>query len=452
MTAQLDAAAPGPAVPTGGEHRPEIVTLDNLRKVSRNRVLGLGIAAAIFGLATMWIFGFNTPSHLKTTIDFNWESAVSIPKLTVPVALTAIIFGLVQLALAGFLIWRRPAKGSYGVFFVGLTLFLVSFLIWIARGSATGAVPALAFTEILWAIFISSTPLIYGSLSGVLCERAGVVNIAVEGQFLVGAITAAMLSSLVGDNTLGFVSGTVGAAVIGAVFGALLAFMALHYKADQVIIGVLIVAFCTGLTTFLTASVLSPYQNLNQGFGMQPIAIPLLSKIPIIGPVVFDQKALVYLAIVLVALANVGLFRTRWGLRVRSVGEKPRAAETVGLSVTRIRHGNVILGGAVAGIGGAFFTIGQGIQFNVGMTNGLGFIALAIMIFGRWRPWGAFAATMLFGFTISLNSQLNLYGSQVGVPSELIAALPYIVTIAVVAGLIGRVRAPAADGVPYSRE
>jgi simple sugar transport system permease protein len=160
----------------------------------------------------------------------------------------------------------------------------------------------------------------------------------------------------------------------------------------------------------------------------------------------------VYLAFILVALVNVILFRTRWGLRIRSVGEKPKASETVGLNVARIRFITVVLGGAIAGIGGATFTIGLGSPMIVGITGGQGFIALAIMIFGRWRPWGAFMATLLFGFSIALGSQYGLYTSQFGVPNQLITALPYLITIAAVAGLVGRVRPPAADGIPYSRE
>jgi simple sugar transport system permease protein len=494
---------------------PEVVTLENLRSVSRGRSLGLGIATVILGVIEVWIFGFRTNSSLQSTIDFSSNTATSVPALssamrvvvivlgilciaggvvllvrhrlkalavlllvvgallcawvvallahvngsgdqlktlTVPVAGTAWLFGGITIAAGIALIIVRFSKAAFPIFFAAVALFLLSFLIWVSRGSNVGTVPALELTGILGLAFISATPLIYGSLSGVLCERSGVVNIAVEGQFMLGAMGSAMVASVIGHSTGGLVSGTIAAAVLGGLLGTVLAYMALHFKADQIIVGVVIVAFCTGLTQFMMSQVLDSKQWLNQGYGAFPMAIPGLSKIPFFGPILFDQTYFVYLAVILVALANYGLFRTRWGLRVRSVGEKPRASETVGLNVLRIKYSTVILGGVIAGIGGAVFTIGQGIPFEYGITNGEGFIALAIMIFGRWRPWGALSATMLFGFTIAIGSQLNLYSSQIGVPTELISALPYIITIAAVAGLVGRIRPPAADGVPYSRE
>jgi general nucleoside transport system permease protein len=324
--------------------------------------------------------------------------------------------------------------------------------VWMARGSNEGIVPALTLTSILWVSFISATPLIYGSLAGTMCERSGVVNIAIEGQFMFGAMSAAIVTSVIGGTSMGFFAGTAVAAVIGGLLGCLLAYMALHFRANQIIVGVVIVAFCTAMVQFMMSQVLDSKQSLNTGVGTLPIAIPGLSKIPFFGPILFDQTYFVYLAVVLVAIVNVVLFRTRAGLRVRSVGEKPRAAETVGLSVVRIRYGMVILGGCVAGIGGAVFTIGDGIPMGVGITGGQGFIALAIMIFGRWRPWSAMMAAMLFGFSIAIGSQVELYLNQLVVPPELISALPYLITIAVVAGLVGQVRPPAADGIPYSRE
>jgi general nucleoside transport system permease protein len=346
----------------------------------------------------------------------------------------------------------RPSRPAYPIFFSATALFILAFLVWIARGSNVGTVPPLELTGILGLSFISATPLIYGSLSGVMCERAGVVNIAIEGQFMFGAMSGAIVASVIGGTTLGLVAGTAVAGAFGALLGCALAYMALHFRANQIIVGVVIVAFCTAMVQFMMDQVLNNKQSLNTGVGALPIAIPGLSKIPFFGPIFFDQTYFVYLAVVLVALVNFVLFRTRIGLRVRAVGEKPKAAETVGLSVVRIRYGMVILGGFVAGIGGAVFTIGSGIPMGVGITGGEGFIALAIMIFGRWRPWRAFAATMLFGFTIAIGSQMQVYLNQLVIPTELIYALPYIVTIAAVAGLVGKVRPPASDGIPYFRE
>jgi simple sugar transport system permease protein len=409
------------------------------RKLKAVAVLLLVVGALLLGWVAALLANLNGSDGMLKT-------------LTVPVAGTAFLFGAITVTGGVLLIIFRYSKAAFPIFFTAVALFLLSFLIWVSRGSNVGTVPALELTGILGLAFISATPLIYGSLSGVLCERSGVVNIAVEGMFMLGAMGGAMVASVIGHTTLGLVSGTIAAAVLGGLLGTVLAYMALHFRADQIIVGVVIVAFCTGLTQFMMSQVLDSKQWLNKGYGAFPLAIPGLSKIPFFGPILFDQTYFVYLAVILVALANYGLFRTRWGLRVRSVGEKPRASETVGLNVLRIKYRTVILGGVIAGIGGAVFTIGQGIPFEYGITNGEGFIALAIMIFGRWRPWGALSATMLFGFTIAIGSQLNLYSSQLGVPTELISALPYIITIAAVAGLVGRIRPPAADGIPYSRE
>jgi len=321
---------------------------------------------------------------------------------------------------------------------LGVIVFLWSFLAWAARGNS------LNFVELLAGTLISTTPLVFGSLSGVMCERSGVINIAIEGQFLAGAFLGAMIGSWTGNLWLGMLCG----ALAGGLFGAMLAFLALRYAADQIIVGVVIVAFCTGLTNFLTLQVLTPYQStLNSPNTFSPWAIPLLSKLPILGPVLFDQNIFVYLAAVLVVVVHVGLFKTTWGLRVRSVGEYPGAAETVGLRVIRTRYSNVILGGVIAGIGGASFTIGSVGEFSSQMTAGLGYVALAAMIFGRWRPFGALGAAMLFGFAVSLQSFLQVL--NVGIPSQFLSMAPYVITIAVVSGLVGRVRPPAADGKPY---
>jgi len=283
-------------------------------------------------------------------------------------------------------------------------------------------------------------------MSGMMCERSGVVNIAIEGQFLAGAFLAEMVSSATNSLWLGVAAG----AVAGAVFGWLLAFLALRYGADQIIVGVVIVAFCTGLTNFLTEQVLSPDQNLNAGLGFSSFGIPLLDKIPVIGPALFNQNDFFYGAIILLVVMHIALFKTRWGLRSRAVSEHPRAAETVGIHVLSVRYRNVILGGVIAGIGGAWFTVGSGEEFSAGMTAGLGYVALAVMIFGRWRPFGALSAALLFGFSTALPSYLEVL--NVSIPAPFLSMAPYLITIAVVAGLVGRVRPPAADGVPYSRE
>jgi simple sugar transport system permease protein len=230
--------------------------------------------------------------------------------------------------------------------------------------------------------------------------------------------------------------------------GAILAFLALRYHADQIIVGVVIVTFATGLTDFLTNQVLNNHQGTLNSPGTFPsLPVPLLDRIPILGPVLFDQNVLAYAAVGLVIALQIGLFRTRWGLRSRAVGEHPEAAETVGISVIATRYVNVILGGAVGGIGGAAFTIGGTGEFVSGISSGLGYVALAAMIFGRWIPYRIAAATLLFGFADCLQTYFSIL--NVPIPPPFLEMAPYLVTIFAVAGLVGRVRPPAADGQPY---
>jgi len=287
-------------------------------------------------------------------------------------------------------------------------------------------------------------PLIFGSLAGVIGERAGVVNIAIEGQLLAGAFTAAVVASVTGQPWLGLIA----AMVSGMLVGMVLAAFSIKYFVDQIIVGVVLNVLVTGLTSFFFSQVLAPNAALlNTPPRFDRFPIPILGDIPIIGPVFFRQTVIVYLMYIAVALVWFGLFKTRWGLRVRAVGEHPQAADTVGINVNRTRFWNVALAGSIAGLGGTFFTIGSGIAFNKEMTAGAGFIALAAVIFGQWDPIKATLAALLFGFASNLQNTLSVIGSPV--PSEFMLMLPYIVTIFAVAGLVGRSRAPAADGKPY---
>jgi simple sugar transport system permease protein len=336
---------------------------------------------------------------------------------------------------------RPTGRRTYPLLSLGLVTFGLAVVIWAARGAQVSLVGLLATS------LIDAVPLMFGSLSGIMCERSGVVNIAIEGQFLAGAFLGAMIGSYSGNLWLGMLAG----AGAGALMGALLAFLALRYQADQVIVGVVIVAFATGLTNYLTAQVLNNHQSsLNSPSVFQPIAVPGLDRIPLLGPILFDQNVFLYLALALLIIIQVGLSATRWGLRVRAVGEHPEAAETVGISVLSVRYRNVILGGAIGGLGGASFTIGSTGQFAKGMTAGLGYVALAAVIFGGWRPLGAAGAALLFGFSQSLQSTLGLLNTPI--PSSFLLMLPYVITIVAVAGLVGRVRPPAASGKPYQRD
>ena len=219
------------------------------------------------------------------------------------------------------------------------------------------------------------------------------------------------------------------------------------------VLGVVINLLVAGLTSYLYHALMQQdAETYNSPSVLAPIRIPGLADIPIIGPLLFDANIIVYLMYVLIVVVDVGLFRTRWGLRTRAVGEHPRAADTVGINVRRIRYRNVILGGLIAGLGGAFLTIGAVGSFSANISSGKGFIALAAVIFGRWSPRGAIAAALLFGFTNELQVLLSVVGTPVQIPSAFLSMLPYVATLFAVAGLVGMVSAPAADGVPYVKE
>jgi simple sugar transport system permease protein len=299
-------------------------------------------------------------------------------------------------------------------------------------------------TGLLFGALSLSIPLIFGALGGVIGERVGVVNVAIEGQFLLGAFSAALLASMTGNPFVGLIGAMIGGVLVSFVLAA----FSIKYLVDQVIVGVVLNVLVTGLTGFLYGALLVPNEEfLNRPVRFTRWEIPVLGDIPIIGPVLFNQTFIVYLMYFTVAIVAWGLYRTRWGLRLRAVGEHPQAADTVGIKVNTSRFWNVSLAGAIAGLGGAYFTLGSVGLFTKEMTAGQGFIALAAVIFGRWDPIRATLAALLFGFATNLQNVLGIIGSPV--PSEFMLMLPYVVTIFAVAGLVGYARAPAADGKPY---
>jgi len=411
------------------------------RDIAAARRRGFGIALFVLAVVILLLFARGTPPEVRTTFQFSAPPAPSLPPLPFPSL--PILLGLgITCALLGVLqiLWRSN-KRIYLLLGVGLGLTGVAFLAWSGKG-ATVDVEGLLMTS-----FIEAVPLTLGALSGLLCERSGVINIAIEGQFLISAF----LGALIGSASHNLYAGLLAGAAAGALVGLVLAVFTITYAADQIIVGVVLDAFALGLTSFFLQSVLAPHQaTLNSPAVFSPISIPLLDRIPIVGPLLFNQNIFIYLTIVILIVVQVALFRTRWGLRVRAVGEHPRAADTVGINVQRVRYRNVILGGIVAGIGGASFTIGSTGQFAPNMTSGLGYIALAAMIFGRWRPLGALGAALLFGFTDALQFALSIL--NVPIPSSFLTMFPYLATILAVAGLVGKVLPPAADGRTYARE
>ena len=351
------------------------------------------------------------------------------------------IFAILALLTTLFAIFLFKIKRSSRIvsFIFGAT-FMMSFLSWAASGKF---VP---FTGLLQGALLLSVPLIFGAMAGVISERSGVINIAIEGQLLAGAFVSGVLASLFANNWIGLFF----APFAGALIALLLAVFAIKYGIDQVILGFVLNVLVIGLTNFFYKKLLIPYQDdWNSAVAFAPIEIPLLSKIPVIGPIFFAQSIIVYLMYIVVTLIHITLFKSKWGLRTRAVGEHPTAAESVGINVNRLRFKNVILAGAIAGLGGAFFTLGAVGTFSKEMTAGKGFIALAALIFGRWSPMGAVAAALIFGFADNLQGLLTIIGTPI--PSEFMLMAPYIATIIAVSGFIGKVRAPAADGIPYKR-
>ncbi|WP_150306970.1 ABC transporter permease subunit [Planctomonas psychrotolerans] len=398
------------------------------------------IALGVFALLAVLLFVFGRRDGVATFQLSRAADVVQVPNIPVPSAPTGIVLAFVLVALSILSGWWARSGRRTPTWLVALfaALFLLGFLAWAAAGATLPIAGLLAGSLAL------AVPLIFGSMGGVISERVGVVNVAIEGQLLAGAFTSALVASITGSSLAGLAA----AMVAGVLVSFVLAAFSIKYFVDQVIVGVVLNVLVSGLTGFLFAQLLSPNAAaLNSPPRFARINIPLLSEIPILGPVLFRQTLIVYLMYIAVAAVYFGLFHTRWGLRLRAVGEHPQAADTVGINVAATRFWNVSLAGAIAGAGGAFFTLGSVGAFGKDMTAGAGFIALAAVIFGRWDPIRATLAALLFGFASNLQNVLGIIGSPV--PSEFMLMLPYVVTIFAVAGLVGRVRGPAAAGKPY---
>jgi general nucleoside transport system permease protein len=395
----------------------------------------------LFGLVDILVLGYFSHSG-DATFAFSQEFAkVTVPNLSLPAAATCDVCGGISIAIAIARAFLPSGKALRRVAMaVVVFLLILALLCWADAGIST----AFNVVNLLQGTLAGSIPIMLGALTGVICSRSGVINVAIEGQLLLGAFTAAIVASGTGSLWLGLLSG----GLAGVLVGALLAVFAIGYRVDQVVLGVVINTLILGLTGYLYDDLMVPYANtLNSPATFSLIKIPLLGDIPILGPVFFDSTIFLYLTYIALAGVQVGLFSTRWGLRTRAIGEHPVAADTVGIQVIAMRYRNVIAAGLIAGIGGAYFTIGSVGSFGKDMSSGEGYIALAAMIFGRYTPFGAIAAALLFGFTSQLQSILSTI--NVPIQSNLLLMTPYIVTIIVLAGLVGKVRGPRAEGTPY---
>ncbi|MER7415414.1 ABC transporter permease [Micromonospora peucetia] len=395
-------------------------------------LLGLGL------LATVLFGALATGEQARFTLSEDAAGAA----LKIDGTLGAILFGLVAVAAGVVMLAGLPKRWFTLVLGVGLVGFVLSFLCWQVSAAPDGQ-NFMPLVNIIRGTFFLALPLIFGALAGVLCERSGVVNVAIEGQLLMGAFSGALFGSLSGSVWVGLVAAAIG----GAFISLLLAVFSIRYLVDQVVMGIVLNLLALGITGFLYERLMQTNaQKYNSAPRFSNWEIPLLSDIPLLGPALFRGNIFLYLALLLVLVIHIALFRTRWGLRTRSVGEHPTAADTLGVKVLGLRYRNVLLAGVVAGIGGASYTLAL-YSFTKNMIGGKGFIALAALIFGRWSPTGALLAALFFGFADQLATYLGAINSVI--PNQFLAMLPYLATILAVAGLVGRVRAPAADGKPY---
>jgi ABC-type uncharacterized transport system permease subunit len=398
------------------------------------------IALAVFTLIALALFVLG---HRDGTTRFQLSQGsdfIQLPVAELPTFGTGIVITIVLALMTAWAFYRVQKYRKVPIWFIAVfaVLFMTGFLTWAAAGASV-PVPGLLIGTVTL-----SVPLIFGAMGGVISERVGVVNVAIEGQLLAGAFSSAVVASATGNLYLGLLA----AAIAGVLVSFVLAAFSIKYFVDQVIVGVVLNVLVIGLTSFFYSQVLTKDPGLlNTPPRFSRIEIPILGEIPLLGPVLFEQTIIVYIVYVVVALVYFGLFHTKWGLRMRAVGEHPTAADTVGINVTGTRFWNVSLAGAIAGLGGAYFTLGLVGAFGKEMTAGAGFIALAAVIFGRWDPIRATLAALLFGFATNLQNVLGIIGSPV--PSEFMLMLPYVVTIFAVAGLVGRSRGPAASGKPY---
>ncbi|HEX6220351.1 MAG TPA: ABC transporter permease [Acidimicrobiia bacterium] len=417
-------------------------TLEHKNRLTpeERRSVGVGVALIAMGLFVFFFFGLRIDAGEQATFNLSLQTdRFQDLSWVVDARAFSLVVGVIIVGLGIWRLTRRALRWTNVSLAVGFALFSMAFLAWAAAGSQFSLVGMLRSTVILAVVVV------IGALTGLMCERVGVINIGIEGQLLASAFAGVVLSSAFGTW-----AGLAGAVIVGGLLGWFLAWLAIRFHVDQIIAGVVINFLALGLTSLMSARILADVQSLNAPARIPAWRIPLLADIPVVGSMFFDHTFFVYGMFVLVVAIHLGLFYTRWGLRSRSVGEHPKAADTAGINVYRVRYRNVILGGMIAGFGGAFLGLAQVARFEEDMTGGIGFIGLAAMIFGKWLPFGALGAGLVFGFARSVQQKVAIL--NIGIPSEFLLMIPYIVTIIVVAGVVGRTRPPAADGQPYIKQ
>ncbi|MCH7790561.1 MAG: ABC transporter permease [Acidobacteria bacterium] len=382
-------------------------------------------------------FGFEAPPT-SAQISFNPQVLVGAIGILLIITAALSVSPIAGHAIVRWLTWISVAS------FLPLS---VAIALALSESSSTNV------TNLIGQSLILSTPIALGAMTGLWCERAGIINIGIEGMMLAAAGVGFMVYAVLGDaNGTGWLWLSILIAVLaGGLTAAIHAALCIKYQIDQIVSGVVINLFALGLTGFLRSEVIVE-TGITSGSPTTDIALPLLSDIPVVGEELFVGGPIYWSMYVIVFLSWFVMYHTPWGLRVRSSGENPHAAETLGVNVLRIRYQAVILGGFIAGLAGAWFSMEQQAGFDDRLTNNAGFIALAALIFGKWKPWGAFAGALLFGFARAFQSRLQLLSVKIGdfdLPSEFLQSLPFIITIVVVAGALGRAVPPAAEGKPY---
>jgi ABC-type uncharacterized transport system permease subunit len=365
---------------------------------------------------------------------------------SLPSQATLYTIGALCFFIAGLRLFRRLQSLRAVLSWSVALLAAFAFLVWVTAGTSMN------LPGMIQATLTAATPLTLGAICGIFCERSGIINIAIEGMMLAAAIAAVGFASIFDNLWIGLLA----ASLVGGVMAALHAVLSIKYKVDQIISGTVINILAAGGTRFLNVRLLEP-AGLSTPGSFGNISIPVLADIPIVGPILFQNQPTVFIMLIVLVVANFVVFFTPWGLRMRACGEHPRAADTVGIRVNRMRYISVIVGGLIAGIGGAYFSLGVVGTFEDGMTRGQGFVALAAMIFGNWNPVGAFLAALLFGFANALQVKMQILEPVLPfinqpIPPEFLQMAPYILTIIVVAGVVGRAIAPAEEGKPYEKQ
>lgn len=408
--------------------------------ISPARQRGMGVVFILIGLLVGMVFTQDTELQTVTTFVMTpGGSELVVPDLvfvTEPVLNT---ISALCLALGAYQLWRGFGKRTNLVLGVVSLMLITGFLSWLANDGS------LNLAGLLRSMVVRAVPIALGAFAALLNERAGVVNIAIEGMMLAGAMVGALVGSLT-NLWIGLMAAVLAGGLLALIHGVL----SIKYRTDQIISSTMLLILATGLTSFISARFMQKYQYLNSPGIFPTWPIPILADIPILGPMFFNHNIFTYAMFVFLGILHVALFHTRWGLRLRSVGEHPKAADTLGIDVFRTRYQAVLLSGMMAGFAGAYFTLGSVGRFDEMMTAGRGFIGLAAMIFGNWTPIGSFGAATLFGFADSLTAKLGILG--VSLPSEFMLMAPYLVTMIVLAGVVGKGNVPAASAQPYDKE